>query len=377
MVGRGRFARGYRTAVGAVVALTVVCSMAGAASGSTKSQIASAKRRLVSLEHEITAGRARVDAMQGQLRALAIKVQAGRARYDAIHAELVATRNALAREHALYHSIRHRLDRRARDAYMQGPGSDLELLLSATSFSNFTDRIEFVNAVAQSDVDLANRAQQLAAALHFQAMREQVVLRQQAAVVRTLSAEEASLAQSFAQEQSQLASLARARVDAASLVRRLHKRLRAEQLAAARSALSGGTPLTFGGWASAFLSAAGYPVSRNNMVVMVAWQTAEYTDARWNPLATTYSMPGSSSFNSVGVQNYGSLAEGIQATIATLRASGYGYEAILSDLASSVDPYTTAGAINASSWCRGCAGGTYVVGLISAVESYYSHYAGA
>ena len=82
-----------------------------------------------------------------------------------------------------------------------------------------------------------------------------------------------------------------------------------------------------------------------------------------------------SAFNSAGVRNYASLGQGIQATIDTLRASGYGYEAILSDLAASADPYTTAGAINASSWCHGCAGGNYVIGLIPAVEAYYGSYA--
>jgi hypothetical protein len=109
---------------------------------------------------------------------------------------------------------------------------------------------------------------------------------------------------------------------------------------------------------------------------MVAWQTAEYTQARWNPLATTYPMPGSTVFNSAGVRNYASLSQGLEATRLTLRSAGYGYGAILSDLAASADPLTTAQAINASSWCHGCANGRYVVGLVPAVEAYYSRYAG-
>jgi hypothetical protein len=37
----------------------------------------------------------------------------------------------------------------------------------------------------------------------------------------------------------------------------------------------------------------------------------------------------------------------------------------------------TAQAINASNWCRGCAGGAYVTGLLPAVESDYRTYAGS
>jgi len=36
---------------------------------------------------------------------------------------------------------------------------------------------------------------------------------------------------------------------------------------------------------------------------------------------------------------------------------------------------TSARAINASDWCRGCAGGTYVIGMIPKVEANYRTYA--
>src|SRR5205807_3361422 len=104
--------------------------------------------------------------------------------------------------------------------------------------------------------------------------------------------------------------------------------------------------------------------SRGNLVVMVAWQSAEGTMASWNPLATTYSMSGATDFNSVGVKNYQSLDQGLQAIVGTLQATGHGYEAILADLRSSAPSLTTGGAINASDWCHGCAGGRYVIDLI-------------
>src|SRR4029077_16531994 len=138
-----------------------------------------------------------------------------------------------------------------------------------------SNRVEFVNDVARSDADLANQAQQLAAALAIHAAREHSQLLQQASVLATLTAEERQLTQAFAEVQTQIDRIARARTDVISLLRRLRKRLRAEQIAAARAAIASGTPITFGSWAAAFLSVAGFPQSRNNLVVMVAWQTAE------------------------------------------------------------------------------------------------------
>ena len=94
-------------------------------------------------------------------------------------------------------------------------------------------------------------------------------------------------------------------------------------------------------------------------MVVVAWQANEFTQARWNPLATTHRMAGSTSFNDVGVQNYVSLTQGLRASAETLTggATSFGYRAILDALGRCDDAMTTAEAIRASAWCRGCSNG--------------------
>src|ERR671935_71706 len=57
-------------------------------------------------------------------------------------------------------------------------------------------------------------------------------------------------------------------------------------------------------WAALFLGRIQAPVGGNNLVSVVAWEDQEHTEAAWNPLATPYSLPGSTRFNSVGVQNF-------------------------------------------------------------------------
>ena len=93
--------------------------------------------------------------------------------------------------------------------------------------------------------------------------------------------------------------------------------------------LSGTSPLQ---WASAVLTAGGFPKTAANLQSLVAWALNEGGGGANNPLNTTQGGPGATDFNSVGVKNFPSVAEGVQATVATIR-NGY-YPNILSDLAS-------------------------------------------
>lgn len=72
------------------------------------------------------------------------------------------------------------------------------------------------------------------------------------------------------------------------------------------------------------LAGLGMPQSGENVKAMVAWARAEGTKAANNPLATTQGWNGASNFNSVGVKNYASYADGIAATLKTLQNGRYG-----------------------------------------------------
>jgi len=76
-------------------------------------------------------------------------------------------------------------------------------------------------------------------------------------------------------------------------------------------------------WATDVLNRLGLPVTSENLKALAAWAQAEGTNAGYNPLATTQSMPGATNFNSVGVKNYLSYADGVQATVTTLTNGHY------------------------------------------------------
>ena len=141
--------------------------------------------------------------------------------------------------------------------------------------------------------------------------------------------------------------------------------------------LAPGEPVTYEGWAGAFLRRLGAPPCAENLLIVVTWETAESTEAIFNPLATTRDMPGATDMNSVGVKDYISLEQGLDASRDTLLlgAESYLYGPIVERLRACASAESTARAINASAWCRGCVGGAYITGLLPLVRSSYGEHA--
>lgn len=78
------------------------------------------------------------------------------------------------------------------------------------------------------------------------------------------------------------------------------------------------------GWSAAMLGAGGWPQTQANINSVNSWQAREGGGGQNNPLNTTQAMPGATDFNSVGVKNYPSVAEGVRATVITLNNGLYG-----------------------------------------------------
>ncbi|MEO8476910.1 MAG: hypothetical protein ABI572_07640 [Actinomycetota bacterium] len=138
-----------------------------------------------------------------------------------------------------------------------------------------------------------------------------------------------------------------------------------------------GEPVTYEAWASGFLNRLGAPRCDENLLIVVAWETSESTAAAFNPLATTHAMEGATDMNSVGVKNYVSLDQGLDASRDTLTggAESYGYGSIVDSLRACAPAEATAAAINASAWCRGCTDGMYLTGLLPLVRDAYADHA--
>ncbi|HEY1645947.1 MAG TPA: hypothetical protein VGF75_06305 [Candidatus Saccharimonadales bacterium] len=91
------------------------------------------------------------------------------------------------------------------------------------------------------------------------------------------------------------------------------------------------------------------PIDGGRLAFGVAWAAYESTEAKNNPWATTYATQNSTDFNSVGVKNYATFEDGVNATVATLLLVPYAH--LLSTLRDKGSVMREImGALNASPW---------------------------
>jgi peptidoglycan hydrolase CwlO-like protein len=351
-----------------VVALGTVALMASPSLGAiARPDLDRARAHADRLEGRIGTARTEAGRLQVRILGLAADLHRVRATLDRAQARLVGAQRALVDAQAALDEVRARLAERARSAFItMGPATSAAYLLGAESFADLMDRTSMLGRFQEADAELAAEVRTRTAGLGRAVDDLGAAAAERVHLLARLERRRSELLAAFTAQQEELARLAGVRAEVSARVHRIERRI----------ALRSGA-LPFGDWAARFLDLIGAPACRDNLIVMVAWQANEFTEARWNPLATTHRMPGSTSFNHVGVQDFRSLTQGLRATEETLTggADSYGYAAILQGLGSCAGAEVTAEAIRASAWCRGCSLGGYVVDLIPLVRGYLEGYA--
>ena len=105
----------------------------------------------------LEAGRDKLTHIGHELEILSEQVNTAKAKLDEIQGRLLDARATKEEAEGLAADTRAQLSERAVAAY-QGAGSQLEGLLGATDFNDFSDRLQYAGALAQNDADLAARA---------------------------------------------------------------------------------------------------------------------------------------------------------------------------------------------------------------------------
>ena len=174
-----RFPRSTRVAVVAALlgVVSLVTTVAGAAP--SKEDVERARARLEGIEGKLSEIQRQLAATQEQLNAATARVERREAAVEQITAELIRTQEQLDRARASYERVSTRLNERAAAAYMTGPASSIDFLLNAQNVADLTDRIAYVDALAQADAELAvkvanerNRLVALEAELEDEQVRE-------------------------------------------------------------------------------------------------------------------------------------------------------------------------------------------------------------
>jgi peptidoglycan hydrolase CwlO-like protein len=354
-----------RAGVALVCALAVAVVLAVPASAGG---LDDARARLTDLTQQIALDQGAIDATNKRLEALGVRLADLQAAHDATQARLAATQRALTDANDRYRQLQYRLNAIAVSAFQWGPMAPLALALGADSLGDLADRLQYFDSIASANADTANAVAVHAA--HLASIRAglSTLSEQQAKLELDLQTSRSELAATLLAQNDRLAQLADARTEAAALVLRLGITADPNMT---------GAGVSFGRWAELLLSKLGAPICQDNLIAVVAWESAESTAAAYNPLATTRDFPGATDFNTVGVKNYPSLGDGIQATIDTLVLGNpaYGYGPVLASLSACAPAESTAAAINASSWCRGCTGGLYVLNVVPLVRADYERFA--
>jgi len=177
-------------------------------------------------ESDLRATRAKLGSLQSELDRLAASYAAAETEFAQTEARIEGVSGRVSRLRSRMRAIQARLQVRAREAY-EGAGTNaLELLLSSDSFSQFSDRVEFLGSVVQGDGDLM---------LDARVTREE--LRRAQADLELLSARQSATVVSLGRQKVDIASKL---AEAQRLRAELEKKL-AQDLAAARAAASSST----------------------------------------------------------------------------------------------------------------------------------------
>jgi murein DD-endopeptidase MepM/ murein hydrolase activator NlpD len=151
-------------ALGAVLAFALVgLATSGAIAGpeETKERLEAAEAEIDALERDITRQQEVLNGLNAEAARIAEKFEVATGLWEQATLELRNTENELHAAQDEFQAIQTELDDRAREAYITGPGNQLEFLLGASSFTELSERMEYVNALSQVDVDLATQVQNL------------------------------------------------------------------------------------------------------------------------------------------------------------------------------------------------------------------------
>ena len=173
----------------------------------SQKEVEAAKDKVAQLAQEVETARDQLAQISANVGEVAEQVLQAQDELDAIQQDLTETRDKLAVTQARYDEVSARLNERAHDAYIEGPGSDLEFILGATSLTDLSDRVTFMNAVQQSDADLATEVQRVADQLDAEVARQERLQAKQAIVLADLRAKKAELQAAQDQQQDIVAQI--------------------------------------------------------------------------------------------------------------------------------------------------------------------------
>jgi peptidoglycan DL-endopeptidase CwlO len=150
---------------------------------------------------DVQAARDKAEAIGHDLEIVIEQYNEARVQLNAIQEKLGAMRTEKAQADAEVRAATADLEARAVEAYT-GAGSQLDLLLGAQDFTEFSDRLEFMGAVAQNDADLAAAAASARQRAEWAAQEYAEALGQQQDKLDAMQGQRASIEDMLAEQEA-------------------------------------------------------------------------------------------------------------------------------------------------------------------------------
>jgi peptidoglycan DL-endopeptidase CwlO len=178
-----------------LAASLILLGSASSSAGPTQQDLADAKTKLTDLNH-------RLDVLVEDYDLAQVQLHSAERRLD-------AARSASTQAEADARQARAILGQRAWLAY-EGVGSGIDVVLGATTLGEFTDRLEFLDDVAQRDVDAATRADQAQGIADRASVRLQKAIQERQTLLDTLASRKAQIQGAISAQQAVIRELQKA-----------------------------------------------------------------------------------------------------------------------------------------------------------------------
>jgi cell wall-associated NlpC family hydrolase len=234
----------------------------------------------------LDAARAKLAALNHQAEVLAEQYNAAKIKVDQIDQQLTQAQSQADQANSEADTANQQLATRTAAAYEGGFTSELNVLLSAGNFNDFSARLEFLDQLAAKDSNIATRAQVAGQQAQWAAQSFAAAKAQQQKAADQLAQKKAALDKAASAAQAQVAQMQQQYKDAMAAARRAAAQAAAQRAAAAAGGGTGtgGTGTTTGGGGGGFNPP---PQSSGAGVAVAAAQSAIGSKYVWGAAGPT------------------------------------------------------------------------------------------
>ena len=244
---RGSPARRLRRLAGAFLALSLLLQVSPGAAGpkQTKRELEAARQRAEQLTDRLQGAQKERDALRAEIHQITLRISLLTAEVETLEQAMDEVRREKRRATKEIHRLQGDLDDRARSAYINGPGTVLELVLESDSLTHLSDRLGFLQLLQREDADLAEGIRTEKAQLEDFVGNLQEYKAERRDILAELQPQQVTLEGLYADQEALIASIQEDREEALGLVQRLEKKYKAQLQAALAASLAptgGGAP---------------------------------------------------------------------------------------------------------------------------------------